>query len=170
MFKKNVAIYGKHSQYVDELTNNKFFHRAIDAYINAAVVGFRYNRKSTRDKSAAYKDAKTTIFAEQMIKESPTIEFIYRLILLLENCTNDSLEDRINRAFRDDSLEDVSDRHKENMEVFNSYILGGIEILYEKLLETGATQEDYMKNAYNFIKDQELTFNKLKADDLIDSL
>ena len=155
---------------MDELDIHNFFDRKIDVYINAAIVGFRYNRKQPKDKSTAFKDQKSTIFAEQMIKEGSTLEFIYRLILLLENSNSNSLEDRINRAFRDDSLEDISGRHKENMELFNSYVLGGIEILYEKLLETGATREDYMKNAYKFMKEQELAFTKPKADDLVDNL
>ena len=142
----------------------------IDIYINAAIVGFTYNKKASEDKTSNYKEEKTTIFAEQMIKESATIEFIYRMIMLLEERKTVPLEDRVNRAFRDDSLDDVSNKHQKNMEIFGMYVLGGIEILYEKILGRGVTEEDFMKNAYEFMKEKDMYYTSENADKVLEDL
>lgn len=155
---------------MDLLKEKGFFSRILDIYINAAIVGFQYNRKGVTDTSDTYKDKKTTIFAEQLIGEKSTLEFIYRLIMLLDNKKEYALEDRINRAFRDDSLTDVTNNHDENMRTFNSYVFGGIEVLYEKIIEKGATEQDFMKNAYEFVKEQNLSFTNTCADDILDDL
>jgi hypothetical protein len=171
VFDKNVIITGKHSAYMDLLKDKGFFNRILDIYVNAPIVGFQYNRKGSTDKSdASNKDKKTTIFTEQVLKEASTLEFIYRLIMLLDNQKVDPLENRINRAFRDDSLNDVDGQHSENMKLFNSYVLGGIEVLYEKIIEKGVTEQDFMKNAYEFMKEQNLSFTSRSADDYINEL
>jgi hypothetical protein len=167
LFDRNIIITGKHSAYMDLLKDNNFFARHLDVYINAAIVGFQYNRKSSPDKSEAYKDKRTQIHTEQLVKESSILEFIYRLIMLLDSQKEIALEDRINRAFRDDSLSDVSEKHAENMNIFNYYVLGGIEILYEKIIEKGVTEQDFMKNAYEFIKEQNLSFTNKSADEIL---
>ncbi|WP_417897777.1 hypothetical protein ABN702_16015 [Bacillus haimaensis] len=167
LFDRNIIITGKHSAYMDLLKDNNIFSRHLDVYINAAIVGFQYNRKSSPDKSEAYKDKRTQIHTEQLVKESSILEFIYRLIMLLDNQKEIDLENRINRAFRDDSLYDVSEKHAENMKLYSSYVLGGIEILYEKIIEKGVTEQDLMKNAYEFIKEQNLSFTNKSADEIL---
>ncbi|MCK6255458.1 hypothetical protein LCY76_02310 [Fictibacillus sp. KIGAM418] len=170
LFDKNIIITGKHSAYMDLLRDKGFFSRHLDIYINSAIVGFQYNRKSLSDKSETYKDKRTQIHTEQLVKESSILEFIYRLIMLLDNQKDSTLEDRINRAFRDDSLNDVSEKHSENTKVFISYVLGGVEVLYEKIIEKGATEQDLMKNAYEFMKEQNLSFINRSADDILNEL
>lgn len=170
MFNKNIAIEGKQAYYISELMEHNFFPRIIDVYMNAAVVGFRYNRISEVDKNGQYKDLKKSIFAEQLINESTKLDFLYRLIILLHDKDVVELEERIKRAFRDDSSNDLSEKHLENMSIFNSYVLGGIEVLYEKLIEAGATKEDYMRNAYLFMKEQEIEGKKRSSEDLINDL
>lgn len=155
---------------MDLLKEKGFFNRILDIYINAAIIGFQYNRKGTVDITDTYKDKKTTIFTEQITKELSILEFIYRLIMLLDNSKDTQLEDRINRAFRDDSLNDVSNKHQENMKIFNAYVHGGVEVLYEKIIEKGATEQDFMKNAYEFMKEQNLSFTNKNADDILNEL
>lgn len=155
---------------MDLLKEKGFFSRILDIYINAAIIGFQYNRKGELDTSDTYKDKKTTIFVEQVLGEKSSLEFIYRLIMLLDNKKESTLENRITRAFRDDSLTDVTDNHNENMKVFTAYVLGGIEVLYEKIIEKGATEQDFMKNAYEFVKEQNLSFTDKCADDILEEL
>lgn len=171
IFDKNILIVGKHSAYIDLLKEKGFFKRHLDAYINAAIIGFQYNKKSIEDtKSEVYKDKRTQIHTEQLIGESTTLEFLYRLIMLLDSQKELSLEERISRAFREDSIEEINDKHKENMNLFKSYVLGGIEILYEKIIEKGATEQDLMKNAFEFMKEQNLAITDISADDVLKEL
>lgn len=170
MFEKNVNIIGKHALYINDLKKNNFFERFLDVYINAAFIGFKYNRRVKPDNMDEGKFEKATIMAEQMISEGSTLEFIYRVIMLLENEENLSLEERVTRAFRDDSLDKVSERHEENMKVFNEYVLGGIEVLHEKLVKYAATKEDYMKNAYNFVREMNTEMISEVPEDLIDEI
>lgn len=171
IFDKNIIIVGKHSSYIDMLKEKGFFKRHLDAYINAAIVGFQYNRIGVEDnKSEPYKDKRTQIHTEQLIGESATLEFIYRLIMLLDKKDALPIEDRISRAFREDSIEEINTKHQENMALFKSYVLGGIEVLYEKIIEKGATDQDLMKNAYEFVKEQYLSFTSVNADDVIKNL
>lgn len=169
MFNKDVKISGKHSYFMDELKNQGFFKRHIDIYMQAAIIGFQYNRRSLINKTGDYSDKTTSIFTETILGEQQNLFFIYRLIILLDN-SNESLDERINRAFRDDSLAEVSNNHEENLKVYNSYVLGGIEILYEKIIEKGATDLDYIKNSFEFIREQHLAITSQSADDLLNDL
>lgn len=168
MFKNNIAIHGKHAYYMTELDKNRIFNRLLDIYVNAPVVGFFYNRKGVEDKSVPHQDLKKSIFTEQINQEEETLKFIFRLIMLLENSKEINLDERVTRAFRDDSLKNES--HKQNMKLFHSYVLGGIEVLYEKIIEKGATEQDYIKNAYEFMKEQNLAFNHKSADEILKEL
>ncbi|MBM7700985.1 hypothetical protein [Kurthia huakuii] len=169
MFDKNIIIEGKHATFLEELDNQSFFGRIIDIYMCAAVVGFRYNRRSKVDKSGIYKNQKKSIFAEQVLKESSNLTFIYRLIMLLHEQDILSLEERTKRAFKHDSSQELNELHAENMKIFDSYVFGGIEVLYEKLAKEGITKEDYLANAYQFIIEQNIQKEPQSADDLIES-
>lgn len=170
MFNKDTRIHGIHSYMMDELRDRGFFKRQVDIYIQAPIVGFYYNRKAEVDKSSEYKDKNTNINSGQIIGAQDDLFFNFRLIMLLENEKELSLEERITRAFKDDANADVSNRHTENMHLFTSYVLGGIEVLYEKIIEIGATDYDYIKNSFAFLKEQQLSFASLSADDLINEL
>lgn len=170
IFDKTIILTGKHAYYADMLKERGFFNRILDVYINAPLVGLTYNRKSDKDRSPVYKDVDKKIFMEQISKELSTLEFVYRLTLLLDQQQSIPLEERVNRAFRDDAFDDISKKHEENMSLFNSYVLGGIEILYEKIIAQGATNSDFIRNAYAFMKEQNLSISDQSADNLIDTI
>ncbi len=170
IFDKTIVLTGKHGYYADVLKERGFFNRIIDVYMNAPVVGFMYNRKVDKDKSEEFKDSEKKIFMEQVTKENTSLEFIYRLILLLDSQESMELDDRINRAFRVDSLNDISDQHLENLKLFNSYVLGGIEVLYEKIISKGAVDMDFITNAYAFMKEQTISQSTPSPDDYLKSL
>lgn len=114
----------------------------------APIIGFVFKRKGTFDKNSSITD--NTIFQEQMMKIKRTMLRNYRIILLLDNKDVVSAQDRMDRAFKYDR--DVEKR-KEGYDIFMSYLLGGIEVLYEKLLEgSNSLDEDYM-NCCIFVKE-----------------
>lgn len=172
MFTDDIILNGKHAQYVKELgsSENQLFNRFLDVFINAAVVGLIFDKRETRDKESEYKDTSVSIFAAAINKEKANLDYIYRLIMLLDDSEKMSLEGKINRAFRDDSNSDVSNKHQVNLELFKSYSLGGITILYDKIIKEGITKEDFMKNAYEFMKSRSEKIEEGAADDLIDAL
>ena len=45
-----------------------------------------------------------------------------------------------------------------------------IEVLYEKIIEKGATEQDFMKNAYEFMKEQKLSFESENPDEVLNRL
>lgn len=171
MFDKNIKISGKHSFYMDELKNKGLFKRHLDIYIHSAIIGFHYGRVSKSDKTSEYSSYKpTNIFLEQIMTEINNLEFVYRLVMLLHEADKLELDERIKRAFRDDSLDEVHEQHKNNMLIFNSYVLGGIEVFYEKIIEQSVTELDYLKKSYEFMKEHNLTMASQTAEDFLNDL
>ena len=37
--------------------------------------------------------------------------------------------------------------------LFDSYVLGGVDLLYEKLLGNGHNEDDYINNLYDFLSE-----------------
>ena len=48
----------------------------------------------------------------------------------------------------------------EDMELFDSYVRGGIDVLYEKLIENATSPDEYINNLYDFITEFEERFNQ----------
>lgn len=136
MYENNIQIYGKHATYMKELVAKLdsniaqgIFKRNLDVYLLAPIVGKLYNRKSNVDRSI---NDSTSIHTEQMNRVMSSLETNYRTIMLLEERENNSLETRMDNAFKYDRKEDL---RKPGDEIFNQYVLGGIEVLHEKLIE-----------------------------------
>ncbi|MBZ4646663.1 MAG: hypothetical protein JG777_2152 [Clostridia bacterium] len=162
MFKKNIIIKGKHADYmkkmaaiIDSNTNQKLFERNIDIYIFAPIVGMIYGRTSVVDNE--YKDD-TSIHTEQLQRELDVLTYNYRLIMLLADRDKLSIDERMDRAFRYDNEEE---KRKISDDIFEKYVLGGIEILYEKIMEDAKEIDDYLRNIYTFINDFNERYNKL---------
>lgn len=170
IFDKTIVLTGKHAYYADMLKERGFFNRILDVYVNAPLVGLTYNRKAQKDTSPEYKDIDKKVFMETITKETSSLEFVYRLTLLLDQQQEVNLEERVNRAFRDDAHDEIREKHEENMNNFNSYVLGGIEVLYEKIIAQGGTNMDFIRNAYDFMKEQNLSLSDQSADKLLDTL
>jgi len=148
MFDRDFELKGKHAQYTKFLVNSaKIFKRYMDVYMVGAIIGFLHGRQEKIDQSIA-DDAR--IFAEVFNKERSRLEFFYQLIMLLDESTGLDEQQRIDRAFR------VTDAAQEamqaNMELFHSYVFGGIEVLYEKLAEDSTTIDDYINQVYQVVE------------------
>jgi hypothetical protein len=149
MFENDLTLNGKHATYTKFLVNEAgVFKRYIDVYMNGAILGFLYGRKCKKDNESS---DRARIYADAFANEKMRCDFIFRLIMLLDETPSLTVEDRINRAFRDDSKGDKSEKQIVNMDLFNSYVLGGIEVLYEKFTEDCTTKEDYINKIYEVV-------------------
>ena len=151
MFENDVTLTGKHASYLkflavknsqdndDEETvqSAKLFERYIDVYMNAAVWGLLYSRVAERDNSSK---SRARVYAAQFNTERENCMFLYRMVMLLDKTTELSTEERIDRAFRYDSQPEKAEELQKNMELFHSYVRGGIEVMYEQFTDGCLTQ------------------------------
>lgn len=158
MFDRDFHIRGKHATYwkalsktpgnANDTSNNfKVFENYIYVYMLAPIIGLINNRKGFIDPRDDNKDT-AGMQTEIQIKKRTMLKYIYRLIILLDDSTNLSQEERINRAFREDSNEDAI---TEGMKTFNEYFLGGIEVLYEAFVLSCTTEDDYINKIFEFV-------------------
>lgn len=139
----------KNSRDDDELDNPKaakIFERYIDVYMNAAVWGISYRRRAKADTSS---NDRARIYADAFIRERDNCRFLYRLVMLLDNSEKLTQDERIDRAFRYDTSSDKIDACKKNFELFNDYVRGGIDILYERFTDGCFNRDDYFKKIFS---------------------
>lgn len=145
-FKREIKIRGKHARMASELwTLNDYEHtylkRLIDLYILAAVVGFRANRKSAEDYSPI---EPKTVFLAQVLAAKEDLDFIMQMMIMLDS--KDKLENDacVKMAFRGAASEE---EFAQWQNLFDSYVRGGMEELYEKLVVKKADSgDDYYDN------------------------
>ncbi|MDD5017973.1 MAG: hypothetical protein PHO15_07760, partial [Eubacteriales bacterium] len=107
----------------------------------------------------------TKIFPQQLINEQPNLQFNYRLIMLLDKEHEPNLDERINKAFRYYGSETA----QPDEALFEEYVRGGVEILYEKLISNIGSEGDYLKNLYNFMEEFDERYNQaISADSILD--
>lgn len=160
MFNKEYSFRGSHAEKVIKLTaqfdNNssaKIFARNIDVYMIAPLIGFLYGRKAEIDKS---NNETTKIFPQQLSNELTNLRYNYQLIMLLDKKNDPSLDERLNKAFRYYG----SDQTQADEQLYEQYVLGGVDVLYEKLIENSNVSEDYVKNLYDFMEEFNERYNK----------
>ena len=138
MFDKDMQIRGKYATYWKALTqlpgnavetskNFKIFENYIYVYMVAPIIGLLNGRKGQYDPADDSKDT-AGMLAEIQIKNASKLKYIYRLITLVDDSEGLSDEEKINRAFREDSNEESV---KKGMELYTAYFFGGLEVLYE---------------------------------------
>ena len=141
-FKKEFEFRGKHARMAGELCTlndyeHTYFKRVIDVYVMAAVIGFRVDRKAEIDYSP---NESKSIFPEQMLGAKEDLDFIM-LMIILENRENMSPEESVKKAFRGAETKEEFESYKE---MFNSYVRGGVEELYERLvLRKSEVEEEF---------------------------
>lgn len=167
MFDKEYSFRGKHCDYVIKLTaeydakHHKLFATNYDVYAIAAIIGFLYQRKADLDKTG---DA-TKIFPDKLMREQANLLFNYRLIMLLDQKNEPDLNERINKAFRYYG----TDKAVGDEELYEQYVRGGVEVLFEKLIEPATAAEDYLKNLYDFLEEFDERYNEsISSDSIID--
>ncbi|MGI6448875.1 MAG: hypothetical protein ACOX3R_00865 [Desulfitobacteriia bacterium] len=164
MFDKEYSFRGIHAEKVIKLTakfdkDNQLFARNFDVYMVAPIIGFLYGRKADLDKGIET----TKIFSDILIREQPNLKFNYRLIMLLDKDSEPDLEERINKAFRYYG----SEKAQADEQLYEQYVRGGVDVLYEKLVETAKNSDDYLKNLYDFLEEFDERYNQAVSIDSI---
>lgn len=131
--KEPFIIKGKFADYVDKMwVQNKiqesYFKRLVDLYTIAAIVGLRIGRKLEEDNST---ENKRTVQLDAISSCKLTLTKIMRLVILFDDSDGSTPEKRLQAAFKIPESEDV---YKKYMNLFNSYVRGGIEYLYEQII------------------------------------
>lgn len=160
MFNSDYRFRGKHADMVRRLGavvsdegSIKIFNRYIDIYVLSAIIGFIYGRKAPVDSNPDIQPA--TIMLTQITGALSDLKFNYRLIMMLDTKNEPNSERRVDKAFKEIN----TDMAKADEELFESYSRGGIEVLYEKLIENSHDRDQYIMNLYEFVKDFQERFN-----------
>lgn len=155
MFDKDITIYGRHATRMKTLSatfdedGNAFFARNLDVYLVAPVVGYFYDRKAERDRESS---DTASILLSQISREVDNLQFVYRLIMMSDKKNEPNLEERVNKAFRYFGNQEAT----ADEELFHKYLLGGIDKIYEQLIEPNKGTQDFLVNLYNFMDDFEV--------------
>ena len=132
-----------------------------NVYEIAPIIGFLYGRQAELDKSG---DA-TKIFPDKLLKEQQNLLFNYRLIMILDKNHAPDLNERLNKAFRYYG----TDKAEIDENLYDRYVRGGVEVLYEKLIQSATNEEDYLKNLYDFLDEFNDRYNDtVSTEDIVD--
>lgn len=171
MFDKEYSFRGIHAEKVAKLTaefdksGNKIFARNYDVYLIAPIIGFLYGEKAEIDKEGDKTIKPTKIFPDILMKNKDDLLFNYRLIMLLDKNNEPNFEERVNKAFRYYG----SNEANEDELLYEKYVRGGVDKIYEKVFENAKGTEDYLKNLYLFIDEIENRYNStIDKDSIID--
>lgn len=164
IFNGDYQFKGNHAEKVNRLTaafsgTNSLFNRNLDVYILAPIVGFLYNRTAPIDPSGKA----ANILFDAMSKELGTLWFNYRLVMLLDKEYEPDFEKRIDKAFR----HYATDLALSDEERYEEFVRGGVELLYEKLILPSNTEEDYLKNLYDFMDEFEERYGQA-SEEIVD--
>lgn len=159
MFDKQYIFKGSHAVKVDKLTAQfdesskaKLFARNIDVYVNAPIIGFLYGRKADLDNST--QDTQN-IMGDRVIYSQEDLKYNYRLIMLLDTQHEPDASKRVDKAFRTIGTPAAA----EDEALFECYVRGGVDVLFEKLIVDVANPDDYISRLYDFVEEFEERFN-----------
>jgi hypothetical protein len=172
MFDKQYRFKGRHALRVDQLTGVfdeiskvKLIDRNVDVYANAPLIGFLYGRTADLDDTKNPETGQIynqNVMGDRVIYSSEELQFNFRLIMLLDANYEPDVEKRIDKAFKHIG-EDPADEER-----FDSYVRGGVDVLYEKLIEGANDPEDYINRLYEFVEEFNDRFNgEINPDDIL---
>lgn len=126
---KEYSFKGTHAEKVNKLTakfddKNQLFKRNLDVYMMAPIVGFLFQKKADVN-SGDGTQKPTKIFPQQLIENSDDLAFTYRLIMLLDKKNAESVDERVDKAFRQFNSPQAENDEK----LFDQYVLGGVGLI-----------------------------------------
>lgn len=145
-FKSDYKFYGKHARMVSELWymndyEHTFFKRLVDIIPIAAIIGFRMNRKAEADFAPV---ESKTVFLQQMLNIKEDLDFILQMMIMIEQAAELPQEEAVKRAFRG---AETKEEFKKYQELFDAYVRGGVEELYERLvIRKSDSDDDFYEN------------------------
>ncbi len=172
MFDKQYRFRGRHALRVDKLTATfdnvskaKLFERNVDVYANAPIIGFLYGRLADLDDEKNPETGQVynqNVMGDRVIYSQEELLFNFRLIMLLDINYEPDKDSRINKAFRHMG-ENPADEER-----FDSYVRGGVDVLYEKLIEGSNDTNDFVIRLYEFLEEFQERFNaSINNDDIL---
>ena len=172
MFDKQYRFKGRHALRVDQLTGAfdeiskaKLIDRNVDVYANAPLIGFLYGRTADLDDTKNPETGQVynqNVMGDRVIYSSEELQFNFRLIMLLDANYEPDVEKRLDKAFKHMG-EDPADEER-----FDSYVRGGVDVLYEKLIEGANEPGDYINRLYEFVEEFNDRFNsEIDPDDIL---
>jgi hypothetical protein len=165
IFNGDYQFKGTHAEKVNRLTaaigksNKSLFNRNLDVYILAPIIGFLYNRTAEMDTSGKT----ANVLFDAMSKELNTLKFNYRLIMLLDKKHEPVFDNRVDKAFRFYGKPQAETDEAR----YEAYVRGGVDILFEKLIEQANSEEDYLNNLYDFMEEFEERYGQ-NSDEILD--
>ena len=149
LFENEIEFNGKYATIIRHLKDDLgLFNTFREGYVTAAVIGFLNKRTETISKPEKVQPA--SIFPNEINKRKQDLRLLYRIMMLVQDDPNYTIEDYMNRAFRTDSGEGYEEMIKENMAIFNSYACGGLDYLDEKFGELDKI-EDVVDTVYELV-------------------
>lgn len=146
MFDKDFVFYGKHANYAQFLCKDKrvesetranVFETLVDLMLVAPLFGVIYGRYvPENDKSV---EGKASVQLAQISSRRTKLTECYRLVMLANYNGDYTNASKIDQAFRHDLDRDIENP---NMKIFESYMRGGIEYLYEKFKDADSKGAD----------------------------
>ncbi len=174
MFDKQYRFRGIHAERVkqltgvfDSLSKAQLFNRNVDVYANAPIIGFLYGRRADPDSTRNPETNEIynqNVMGDRVIYSQEELMFNFRLIMLLDADYEPDEEKRIDKAFRHMG-EDPQDEER-----FDSYVRGGVDVLYEKLIEGATDTDDYIMRLYDFLEEFQERFNDEVSSETVLSL
>lgn len=142
MFSEDYLFRGSHRDKVVALTskidvdsNSQIFSSAVELFIFASLIGVLKNRKAEpeRDNTNTFR-----IMSNQFFNHIDELKLAFKFVILTseKDCIDPVI--RLNKTFRNPETD-------ENYSLFEKFMLGGINELYENLiLDTNVKYEDYL--------------------------
>ena len=164
---KTYHFRGKHGSRISQLTSifdsasqSKMFERILDIHSIAPLVGYLYGRREEIDNDDDFEGERQSRATDS---EEETLIFSYRLIMLLDFEYEPDPQKRIENAFN------LSGDTSEGRKLFNQYLRGGIDVLYEKLIEGKSDPDSYVERLCDFLKDLQDRYNhKVNVEKLLE--
>ena len=163
MFNKQYRFRGRHALRVDALTSvfegnskAKLFDRNVDVYAKAPLVGFLYGRTAEPDDTRNPETNEVynqNVMGDRVIYSQEELMFNFRMIMLLDKAYEPNDDARIDKAFRHMG-ENPADEAR-----FDSYVRGGVDVLYEKLIQGATSPDQYVEKLCDFVEEFQEKFN-----------
>lgn len=166
LFQGQYRFFGTHADRVKRLTSefdankHKLFSTVHEVFQLAPIVGFLYKRRAGLNRDIP---GDISVFDAEMSRHKDIFQFNYHLIILLDEEHEPNFETRVDKAFKFYG----TDKAAPDEELYERYVRGGVDVLYEKLIESSTSPDDYIKNLYEFMEDFESRYGQ-NTDEILD--
>ncbi len=146
-FNRTFEFKGKHAEMVRKLTDSEALNcNNIDIFILSLSLGITKGLKADPETDSKLETAK--VLSEQMVNYIDDIQYFYKLLMLTDKNYCSSAEERCNKAFR--YIE--TDKAEKDEKYFTKVLIGGLEYLYEQIIENTTSKNDIFKNICDFVE------------------